>query len=233
MANSSFYTKGDRESVTSRMNQVHTITMFCPTSDSGVQSLKNTLEMMLPKYKISKDMWKNIPSIDALNAFIFTASYLKNSGVETDNTILSIIVSSLKMFNKLKNISFKFTDDENVELTYSSLLRNAKDAINVKKCIYNVDLLELNLSDMFSQSVIDLINKIFVCNELIPNSYLKRRFILDFKYDDYISFIDMFLSNNKEHLDMLDNKIADYLRAFPPLVNEQKPHIRIVTNYSD
>jgi len=45
--------------------------------------------------------------------------------------------------------------------------------------------------------------------------------------------MNMFISNNKENLDILDKKICDYLQTFPPLVIEQKPKIRLLTNYAD
>lgn len=231
MENNSFYTKGEKEEIVSRINQVHTITMFCPIGDYCVQSLKNSFETMLPKYKKSDDLWKGIPAIEALNAFVFTISSLNTSGPDANKDIFGIIAGSLKMFKKLKKINFKFTDDADIADTYDSLLKNSKEG--VKRCIYNVDVLEMNLSDMFSQSIIDLLNKVFVYNELIPNSYLERKFKLDFKYDEYITFMDMFISNNRDNLNLLDSKICDYFRSFPPLVNEHKPKIRIITNYID
>lgn len=231
MEKSSFYTKGEKEEITSRIGQVHTITMFCPIGDYCVQSLKNSFELMLPKYKKSDDLWSGVPAIDALNVFVFTTSFFNTSGMDVNKDIFSIIVSSLKMFKKLKKINFKFTDDEDIATTYDSLIKKSKEGM--KKCIYNVDVLEMNLSDMFSQVIIDLLNKVFAYNELIPNSYLERKFKLDFDYDEYITFMDMFINNNRDNLNLLDNKICDYFRVFPKLVNEQKPKIRIITNYSD
>ena len=231
MENSSFYTKGEKEEVISRISQVHTITMYCPLRDFCIQSLKSSFELMLPKYKKGENLWKGVPAIDALNVFIFTTGFVDTVGLEVNKDVLSVIASSLKMFKKLKKINFEFTDDEDIENTYNILLKKSKEGI--KKYIYKVELLEMNLSDLFSQRIIDLLNKIFVYNEMMPNSYLERKFKLDFKYDEYVSFIDMFINNNKENLDSLDNKICDYFRAFPKLVNEQKPNIRILTNYSD
>ena len=101
------------------------------------------------------------------------------------------------------------------------------------KYIYNVDVIEMNLSEMFSQMIIDMLNKIFICNEYLPNSYLDRKFMVDFQYDDYMAFMDMVINNNKEALDALDDKICDYFKSFPKLVMEQKPNIRLVTNYSE
>ena len=231
MENSSFYTKGEKEEVTSRIGQVHTITMFCPIGDYCVQSMKNSFDMMLPKYKKNDKLWKDVPAIDALNVFVFTTAFFKTSELEVDTSIFSIIVSSLKMFKKLKKINFEFTDDPDIAATYAGLIKKSKESM--KKYIYNVDVLEMNLCDMFSQTIIDLLNKVFAYNELIPNSYLERKFKLDFDYDEYITFMDMFIGNNRDNLNLLDNKICDYFRAFPNLINEQKPKIRIITNYSD
>lgn len=231
MEKSVFYTKGEREEITSRMNQVHTITLFCPISDLAVMSLQNSFEMILPKYKKSDVLWVGVPSIDALNVFLFTTSYIKTQNLDINLGMIEAMASSLKMFKKLKKINFCFTDDKEIENSYNVLLKRSND--KMKKCIYNVELLELNLSDMFSQTIIDLVNKIFMCNEIIPNSYLERKFHIDFNYDDYMTFMDMFIGNNKDNLDMLDNKICDYFRLFPPLVNEQKPSIRLITNYEE
>ena len=135
------------------------------------------------------------------------------------------------MFSKLKYISFEFTDDKDIIDTYYSLLKKSKK--EVKKYIYNVDVLELNLSDMFSQFIIDILNKVLILNEIIPNSYLKRKFRLDFEYDEHMAFIDMFLNNNEQTFNKLDKNICDYFKTFPKLVQQQKPSIRIITNYSD
>ena len=226
-----FYTKGDRDDVLSRIGQVHTITLFCPLNDFCVQGLMNTFEIMLPQYKVGVDEWKNVPAIDALNAFIFSASFQENF-TEINKDIVGVMISSLKMFKKLKLISFKFTFDEDIENTYRLLLQKNKKE-KIKKYIYNVDLIEMNLSDMFSQRMIDMLNKIFICNSQIPNSYLDRKFELDFTYDDYNTFMSMFVNNNKEDLDKLDKNICDYIISFPKLVQEQKPRIRLLTNYVD
>ena len=154
---------------------------------------------------------------------------LKNYEVE-DKEIIGIIISSLKMFNRLKYINFSFTDNPEIKESYDSFLnrRNGK-----KGYIYKVDRLELNLSEMFSQWVIDLLNRVFICNEIIPNSYLERKFCIDFTYDEYMNFMDMFLTNNGSSFDSLDKNICEYFKSFPTLINEQKPNIRLITNYSD
>lgn len=227
MGNSNFYIKGNYEDIITRISQVHTITMFCPMSDHCVQGLKNTFEIMLAEYKKNEDYWENVPTIDALNAFIFN----DNMNMDYDSGIFSVIVSSLKMFNRLKRINFQFTDDEDILNSYKQIMKNNIEGTT--KYIYNVDVIEMNLSEMFSQMIIDMLNRIFICNEYLPNSYLDRKFMVDFKYDDYMSFMDMVINNNKETLDALDDKICDYFKSFPKLVMEQKPNIRVVTNYSE
>ena len=227
MGNSNFYIKGNYEDIITRISQVHTITMFCPMSDHCVQGLKNTFEIMLAEYKKNEDYWENVPTIDALNAFIFN----DNMNRDYDSGIFSVIVSSLKMFNRLKRINFQFTDDEDILNSYKQIMKNNIEGTT--KYIYNVDVIEMNLSEMFSQMIIDMLNRIFICNEYLPNSYLDRKFMVDFKYDDYMSFMDMVINNNKEMLDALDDKICDYFKSFPKLVMEQKPNIRVVTNYSE
>ena len=227
MGNSNFYIKGNYEDIITRISQVHTITMFCPMSDHCVQGLKNTFEIMLAEYRKNEDYWENVPTIDALNVFIFN----DNMNRDYDSGIFSVIVSSLKMFNRLKRINFQFTDDEDILNSYKQIMKNNIEGTT--KYIYNVDVIEMNLSEMFSQMIIDMLNRIFICNEYLPNSYLDRKFMVDFKYDDYMSFMDMVINNNKEMLDTLDDKICDYFKSFPKLVMEQKPNIRVVTNYSE
>ena len=231
MNNSGFYTKGDKDAILSRIGQVHTITIYCPISDDAVMYLRNSFEVMIPKYKTDDDLWKCVPAIDAVNVFLFTTNMFKEMNLEISNDIFSIIASSLKMFNRLKYINFQFTDDDRILNIYKQLLNRIK--LGVKDCIYNVETIEMNLSEMFSQTIIDLLNKVFVHNEIIPNSYLERRFIIDFTYDEYAAFMDMFLNNNTYELNSLDSKIVDYFRTFPNLVIEQKPHIRLITNYED
>ena len=226
MGNDSFFTKGDRENILQRIGQVHTITIYCPLDDDGVLALWGSLGIIAQRYRTDMYEWKNVPTFDALNAFI----YLTNNCNVEDNGIIGIIVSSLKMFNRLKYINFSFTDNPEIKESYDSFLnrRNGK-----KGYIYKVDRLELNLSEMFSQWVIDLLNRVFICNEIISNSYLERKFCIDFTYDEYMNFMDMFLTNNEISFDSLDKNICEYFKSFPTLINEQKPNIRLITNYRD
>ena len=71
-------------------------------------------------------------------------------------------------------------------------------------------------------------------NEIISNSYLNRDFLIEFEFDEYISYINMFINNNKDRLSMYDSDIMDYLRVFPSIIGDVlKPNIKLYTNYSE
>ena len=90
------------------------------------------------------------------------------------------------------------------------------------------------LGDMFDQNIIDLINKSFISNGIISNSYLERDFLITFEFDEYISYINMFVDNNIDRLSMMDEDIIDYLRVFPYIVGDvSKPIIQLYTNYKE
>ena len=87
---------------------------------------------------------------------------------------------------------------------------------------------------MFDQQIIDLINKSFISNCIISNSYLEREFLITFEFDEYISYINMFVDNNIDRLSMMDEDIIDYLRVFPSIVGDvSKPIIKLYTNYKE
>ena len=121
----------------------------------------------------------DVPTIDALNVFICCQAYQDSLKLDVNKDIMNIMISSLRMFKKLKYITFKFTYDEDIDKTYKLLLLKDKKKL-IKRYIYNVDKMEFNLADMFSQRIIDMLNKIFICNDQIPNSYLDRKFLLDY-----------------------------------------------------
>ena len=129
-----FFTKGDKEEILSRVSQVHTITLYCPIRDLCMISLRGSFETMLPKYKKSENRWEDVPAIDVLNAFVFTTSVLDSTLLNFNRDILSVIISSLKMFKKLKKINFDFTEDEDIASTYDKILK--KENFGASKCLY-------------------------------------------------------------------------------------------------
>lgn len=221
------YTKGESDYASMRISQVHTITMFCPLQDKVVSDLMRVFDIIVENYKSDDGVWKNVPAIEALRCFLMTIA----TSDEGDREILDIISASLKAFPRLKRITFVFTYDENVYKSYRDMIDLCKN--DMKNAVFRIDVVEMNLSDMFIQEIIDKFNKVLMINEIISNSYLNRSFRIDFTYDEYITFMDMFLGNYGPELNRIDGNICDCFRSFPPLVEMHKPEIRIITNYSE
>jgi len=221
-----YYTKGDKETIIKRINQIHTITLYCPLQDKGVQTLKRYLTELLPEYMENADLFSNVSTADALMVFLNALA-----DKEFEGSVISLITGALRSFQRLKKVNFEFTNDPDIYETYIESVKQNK--VVVKKHIYKIDKVEMILSDMFSQEVIDMINKVLIVDEIIPNSYFERKFTIDFKFDEYVGFMDAFLNNNVITLDLLDKNIGEYFRTFPQLIDEQKPDITLVTNYNE
>ena len=114
------------------------------------------------------------------------------------------------------------------------MMMNKSEVINELTNVYSIDVIEMFLGDMFDQKIIDLINKSFISNGIISNSYLERDFLIEFEFDEYISYINMFVDNNIDRFSMLDEDIMDYLRVFPYIIKDvSKPVIKLYTNYRE
>ena len=102
------------------------------------------------------------------------------------------------------------------------------------KKIYNIDTIQIILYDKLHQDTIDLINKNLIFNDLIPNEYLKRRFVVDFTFKEYTSYIDMVISNNMPYFESESGQAAiDFLKLFPKHITKSRPNVRLITNYSE
>lgn len=234
MGENTGFVKGDAEDIIKRFSMVHTLNMRCPLNDEGVGCLYVMLETSLKSYFQGNGMFVNIPIIDLYNAFIRTLGFCKEKGINTDK--LYIMWGCIQSFVTLKYISLDFCDNKDVVEAYENI--NEKSATDDEKLkmlgtIYDIIMLEFNLSNMFSQDVIDIFNKCMILNGLLSNSYLKREFFVTFDYDGYIAFMEMFLTNNKDRFDDMDKSIIEYFRMFPVFVANQKPMIKIVTNYRE
>lgn len=230
MNNNIMQTKGDVETVIGRVNQVHSITMYCPLLDQGSLTLMYILEIMMPSYKTGELSWNNISTIDAFTIFLRSISKCKIENINID--ILSIIASVLKSFPKLKYINFKFSSSVDLLEKYYKILNGNEQKDSTDK-IYKIEKIEMNLSEMFSQDIIDMYNKVLMIDGILPNSSIERKFLLNFTYDEYIGFMDMFLGNNGPALHQANRNICDYFRSFPTVIESHKPDIRIITNYED
>lgn len=233
------YTKGDKEKVITRIEQVSDITLHIPSSERCMDYLYDSLMLLCNHYvdEDDGDLFLLIPAIDFYNVVLFANKCCKEKGVDTK--YISAMMGVISTFTKLKYISVVFREDDELRDSYERLINMDKDsvisdAITELTNIYSIDVLEMYLGDMFDQDIIDLINKHFISNEIISNSYLERDFLVMFKFDEYITYINMFIENNIDRLSMYDSDIMDYLRVFPSIIGDiSNPDIRLYTNYRE
>jgi hypothetical protein len=234
------YTKGDKDTIVTRMNQVSAITLYAPTSDRSMDYLYEGLVTLCIHYYIDKtneDLFLSIPAIDFYNVSLFVNKCCREHDV--DSKYIHTMISIIKSFVNLKYISVKFVEDSDVVKSYEKVINikeneNGINIISELTNVYSIDAIEMYLGDMFDQQIIDLINKNLMFDEIIPNSYLERDFLIEFEFDEYISYINMFINNNKERLSMYDSNIMDYLRVFPTIIGDiSKPIVKLYTNYSE
>jgi hypothetical protein len=233
------YTKGDKDKIVTRLEQVSDITVYIPSSDRCMDYLYDGLMMLCNHYvdEYDGDSFTLIPIIDFYNVVLFTNKCCNKNDIDTK--YISAMVGVVKTFTNLKYISVIFSDDEELRCSYERLISidsndTTGDIVNELTNVYSINSLEMYLGDMFDQDIIDLINKHFIANEIISNSYLERDFLITFEFDEYISYINMFIDNNEDRLSMYDNNIMDYLRVFPTIIGDiSRPDIRLYTNYRE
>ena len=234
------YTKGDKNSVITRINQVSDITIYIPTTERCMDYLYDGLIMLCNNYvdDSDSDMFFLIPAIDFYNVVFYVSKCCEENGVDTN--YISAMMGIMKTFTNLKHVSVLFRNDDELRDVYERVinmdLNNVipNEVIEELSNIYSIDMLEIYLGDMFDQNIIDLINKSFISNHIISNSFLERDFFVTFEFDEYISYINMFVDNNMEKLSMLDEDIIDYFRVFPSIIGDIfKPNIKLYTNYKE
>lgn len=233
------YVKGDKNKVVTRIDQVHSITMRVPTSDRGMDYLYDNLISLCHHYvdENDGDSFLKIPALDFYNIALYVNKCCKEKEVNTDYVFSMLGI--FRTFENLKYISVVFSDDVELRDSYEILVNidsneGVNDIINELTNVYSIDVLEMYLGDMFDQKIIDLINRHLIANGIISNSYLEREFLIEFEFDEYISYINMFIENNIERLSMLDEEIMEYLRVFPSIIGDiAKPNIKLYTNYRE
>lgn len=233
------YTKGDKNKVVTRIDQVSSITLNVPTSDRGMDYLYDALISLCNHYvdENDGDKFLYIPALDFYNIVIYVDKCCKEKEVNTD--YIFSMMGVVRTFEKLKYISVVFSDSIEVRDSYEILSNidsegDVNDVLNELTNVYSIDAIEMYLVDMLDQKIIDLINKHLMSNGIISNSYLEREFLIEFEFEEYISYISMFIENNIDRLSMLDEDIMDYLRVFPSIIGDiTKPNIKLYTNYRE
>lgn len=226
-------TKGDKETVLRRCDNVHTMTLFCPIKDEGVSVLlEYMMEDISESYMSKENVFEEIPIIDMYACFMNVIDFCKENKIDID--ILYSMMGILQSFKNLKYISLEFTENDKLVNFYHLLKGTDSSRVHeVIQQIYIIDVIELVLNNMFTWNIIEMINKILMIDEIIPNSYLEREFLITFYYDEYISFMQMIANNNGIELERLDKNILDYLLLFPKIISMNKPIVRLITNYEE
>ena len=236
------YVKGNKEKVLSRINQVSDITLYVPSQERCMDYLYDSLMILCNHYVDENDgnIFYHIPYIDFYNVVLFANKHCKENSVNAE--YIYSMMSIVRTFDNLKYVTVVFSEDVELKDSYEMLINldetdntiDTSDAINELTNIYSIDALEMYLGDMFDQDIIDLLNKHFISNEIISNSYLDRDFLITFEFEEYVSYINMFIDNNIDRLSMYDGDIVDYLRVFPSIIGDtSKPEIRLFTNYKE
>lgn len=230
MTNNNLYTRGFKDEVVRRFDNIHTITIKCPRQDDSIRCFRAVMLSNLVGYMKSDTEFKLVPTIDVFNCFMMSLDFCRENDLLMDN--LYSFWGIVQSFKFLKYLNVEFVDDDDVLDAYCTIReKNHDKSLEVIQKIYHVDTLEFILHNMFTQDVIDMLNKTFIFDGIIENDYHKREFMILFKFDDYMAFMEMFTHNNEMSLNNLDTNIIDYLITFPKLITQDKPVIRIITNY--
>ena len=234
------YTKGDKDNVVTRIEQVSDVTLYIPTFERCIDYLYDGLISLCYHYvdDDNGDKLKHIPAIDFYNVVLYIVKSCKKNNVDT--TYISAMLGVVRSFTNLKHVNVVFKEDIELRDSYERLIHidskvvSKNEIINELTNVYSIDAIEIYLSDMFDQKVIDLLNKNLIYNGIISNSYLEREFLITFEFDEYISYINMFVDNNIDRLSMWDEDIMDYFRVFPAIIGDiSKPVIKLYTNYRE
>lgn len=227
MDNNKKYTIGDKETIIHRLDSIHTVTINCPTQDIGMRMFFVELfEKLKDYYHDENTSFTNVPVNDVYNCFKVAIE----SDTFEDKAFLYRFLGVVMKFRKLRYMSIRFMDNDELYDSYMNMMITDKDKyMDIIQSICNIDVIELRLRDMFIQEYIDVLNMTFMMNGIIKNSYLEREFILMFAFDDYSTYMNMLINNMVEK----DNDIADYLMVFPKLITLQKPTVRVITDYGD
>jgi hypothetical protein len=232
------YIKGDKDIVLGRIGQVSDITIFVPSSERCMDYLYDALmELCINCVDDDNESFSHIHAIDFYNVILFVNKCCKENNVNINYIVT--IMGIMRSFDNLKYVNVVFKNDIKLRESYEKIINtksnvNENDVMNELTNIYSINMLDIYLGNMFNQDIIDFINKHFISNGIISNSYLERQFLLTFKFDEYVSYINMLIDNNIDRLSMCDGDIIDYLRVFPSIICDiSKPDINLYTNYRE
>lgn len=219
-----------------RMLQVFELNLNIPIEDKASNLFYNSLLEnigVFPDVEPHKIVLNCLHTNDVINVLMGCFDYCHEK--DYDTIVLTSILSVFGTFKNLRYITFTFIEGSNLLENYEILgdSEYEGDKTDIFKDLYDIRRMEIHLCDSLDRSVVDFLNTMFIFYGYIPNDYMKRRFYIDFEFDEYTSFIQMIFSNNKELVKVVGVDVVNYLILFPKIVIEKKPRIRIVTNYFD
>lgn len=241
MDNNKIFTKGDVNEVVKRLQFVNTIKVRCPINDTSILFFWGYMSSICQGYvqrnKIDDEnfsldtySYNDVPVADVFDCFMRAIDRCKREIVDME--CLCAFRALLFSFRHLKYVNIEFIEGQ--ELVDNFKLLNTGDIekiYDVMDSIYKIEMLEFNLHDMFSQEIIDMLNKSFMIYDIIKNSYLEREFMILFSFDDYMTYMQMLINNNLNTFESMDENIIKYLQYFPKVMQLHKPDIKIITDY--
>lgn len=219
-----------------RMLQVYEINLNIPMEDKGSKVFYNSLLENIKIFPIineNKKILEGIHSNDVVNVLINCFDYCHEK--DYDTTVLTSVLSVFNTFRNLRYVTFTFIEGSNLLENFMTIADSEYEGDKGKifNDIYDIKRMEVHLCDTLDRNVVDFLNNMFIFYGYIPNDYMKRRFYIDFEFDEYCSFIQMIFSNNNELVKQIGTNVVNYLMLFPTIVIQNKPRLRIVTNYFD
>lgn len=225
-----------------RLLQVYEIDVKIPLLNVSIFKFYNSLKNSGIVFTILEEndcvKFMNLHSNDVVNVLMNCYNECKENKIPLFG--LECIFSIFRVFRNLRCITVTFVNDDN----YLNLFENALNSESESELdeeekhdffnnIYKVKKIEIYLSDSLDKNVVDFFNNMFIFYGYIPNDYMNRKFYVDFEFDDYVSFMNMVLSNNYDLIQTIGEDGIDFLTSFPTIVTYHKPKVRLITNYID
>lgn len=232
------YVKVNVNGVVSRVKQISKIKMFIPTYSAFTQ------EFFLPLMKKNKVkgkksssdiLFKNLNAKDLSNIMRVDehSSEVDSSEIEKE-PIKTILLGILNVYQNLQKITIVVSDKEKYTKLENKLLskKAKKDELpSLFSEFYSIEELEFKLGDMFSQEVIDYINRYLIDIGIIENDYFNRTFVLSMTHKEYMSLFSMMIENNSNTVVKFGENFSNLLLLFPDKVMNDNPTINILTDY--
>lgn len=216
-----------------RISQVRRLNINLPYEDKASLVFHDCLFGGFTENSDGKHIVRNILIGDAYNALLNCLDICRKK--KYDDKVMTLIWSVFTTFKNMTVVDFTFLENSSLVSDCMNILdedfKGNKSELFEK--VYDVKEMEIYLSDSLNEDAMDFINRMFIFFEYLPNDYMKRRFRINFEFDEYVNFISMLFSNNKDLAKRLGDETVNHLVVFPSVAERSKPVLRIVTNYKD